>query len=80
MSYNYWKREGLNFRRCSAIPTITIDSQTITVVGIMPEGFTGTEHLFAGSLAAARSLRSGRVNDFETGSKGKLDDRGADSS
>src|SRR6478609_494965 len=45
VSYNYWKREGLNPSMLGS--TITIDSRPFTVIGILPKGFTGTTQVFA---------------------------------
>ena len=59
VSYNYWKREGLNPAMLGS--TITIDSRPFTVIGILPQGFTGTTQIFAPEIwSAARGLRSGR--------------------
>jgi predicted permease len=74
VSYNYWKREGLNPAMLGS--TITIDSRPFTVIGIMPEGFTGTAQIFAPELWLPLGVYDQVANDFETGNKGKLDDRG----
>src|SRR3954452_10887462 len=37
LSYNYWKKEGLNPAMLGS--TITIDSRPFTVIGILPQGF-----------------------------------------
>src|SRR6476620_12725197 len=39
VSYNYWKKEGFNPAMLGS--TITIDSRPFTVIGILPQGFTG---------------------------------------
>ena len=73
VSYNYWKREGLNSAMLGS--TITIDSRPFTVIGIMPEGFTGTAQIFAPELWLPLGVYDQVANDFETGNKGRLDDR-----
>ena len=74
VSYNYWKREGLNPAMLGS--TITIDSRPFTVIGIMPEGFTGTAQIFAPEIWLPLGVYDQVANDFETGNKGRLDDRG----
>src|SRR6266403_1675903 len=73
VSHNYWKREGLNPAMLGSI--ITIDSRPFTVIGIMPEGFTGTTQVFAPEIWLPLGVYDQVANDFETGNKGKLDDR-----
>ena len=45
VSYNYWKRKGLDPTVLGS--TIRIDARPYTVIGIMPEGFTGTAQIFS---------------------------------
>ncbi len=73
VSHNYWKREGLNPGMLGS--TITIDSRPFTVIGIMPEGFTGTTQVFAPEIWLPLGVYDQVANDFESGNKGKLDDR-----
>src|SRR6266404_1415358 len=73
LSYNHWKREGLNPAMLGS--TITIDSRPFTVIGIMPEGFTGTTQVFAPEIWLPLGIYDQVAHDFETGNKGKLDDR-----
>ena len=74
VSYNYWKKEGLNPTMLGS--TITIDSRPFTVIGILPKGFTGTTQIFAPEIWLPLGVYDQVANDFETGNKGKLDDRG----
>ena len=74
VSYNYWKREGLNPAMLGS--TITIDSRPFTVIGILPQGFTGTTQIFAPEIWLPLGVYDQVANDFETENKGKLDDRG----
>jgi predicted permease len=73
VSHNYWKREGLNPALLGS--TITIDGRPFIVIGIMPEGFTGTTQIFAPEIWLPLGMYDQVANDFETGNKGKLDDR-----
>jgi predicted permease len=74
VSYNYWKKEGLNPAMLGS--TITIDSRPFTVIGIMPQGFTGTTQVFAPEIWLPLGVYDQVANDFETGNKDKLDNRG----
>jgi predicted permease len=74
VSYNYWKKEGLNPALLGSI--ITIDSRPFTVIGILPQGFTGTTQIFAPEIWLPLGVYDQVANDFETGNKTKLDDRG----
>jgi putative ABC transport system permease protein len=73
VSYNYWKKEGLNPALLGS--TIMIDSRPFTVIGILPRGFTGTTQIFAPEVWLPLGVYDQVANDFETGNKGKLDDR-----
>ena len=74
MSYSYWKREGFNPAMLGS--TITIDSRPFTVIGILPQGFTGTMQVFAPEIFLPLGVYDQVANDFETGNKGSLQDRG----
>jgi len=73
VSYNYWKKAGLNPAMLGT--TITIDSRPFTVIGILPQGFTGTTQIFAPEVWLPLGVYDQVANDFETGNKDKLDDR-----
>jgi len=73
VSYNYWKKEGLNPAMLGS--TITIDSRPFTVIGILPQGFTGTTQIFAPEIFLPLGVYGQVANDFETGNKDKLEDR-----
>ena len=73
VSHTYWKREGFNPALLGS--TIKIDSHPFTVIGIMPEGFTGTTQIFAPELWLPLGVYDLVANDFETGNKGRLADR-----
>jgi putative ABC transport system permease protein len=74
VSYNYWKREGLNPAMLGS--TMTIDGRPFTVIGIMPQGFTGTTQIFAPEIWLPLGVYDQVANDFENENRGKLDDRG----
>src|ERR1041385_5944321 len=70
VSYNYWKKAGLNPAMLGT--TITIDSRPFTVIGILPQGFTGTTQIFAPEVWLPLGVYDQVANDFETGNKDKL--------
>ncbi|MDQ3200268.1 MAG: ABC transporter permease, partial [Verrucomicrobiota bacterium] len=73
VSYNYWKKNG---RRPDLLgSTITIDSRPFTVVGILPQGFTGTTQIFAPEIWLPLGVYDLVANDFETENRAKLDNR-----
>src|SRR5947207_1568415 len=74
VSYNYWKRERLNPAMLGS--TIMIDGRPFTVIGILPQGFTGTTQVFAPEIWLPLGVYDQVANDFETENKWKLDDRG----
>ena len=74
VSYSYWKKEGLNPAMMGS--TITIDSHPFTVIGIMPKDFSGTTQIFAPEIYLPLGVYDQVANDFETGNKDKIDDRG----
>ncbi len=73
VSYNYWKREGLNPALLGSI--IRIDARPYTVIGILPQGFTGTTQIFAPEIWLPLGVYDQVANDFETENKDKLTDR-----
>ena len=73
VSYNYWKKNGLNPAMLGS--TITIDSRPFTVIGILPQGFTGTTQIFAPEIWLPLGVYDQVANDFETENKEKLENR-----
>src|SRR6476469_9184893 len=73
VSDNYWKRQGRDPSMLGSM--ITIDSRPFTVIGIMPEGFTGTTQVFAPEIWLPLGVYDQVANDFETENKGSLQDR-----
>ena len=73
VSYNYWKKNGLDSALLGS--RITIDSRPFTVIGILPQGFTGTTQIFAPEIWLPLGVYDQVANDFETENKARIDDR-----
>ncbi len=69
VSYNYWKKTGSDPDLLGK--TMRINSRILTVIGIAPEGFTGTTALFAPEVFLPLGLHDAMQNDFE-GAKRQL--------
>ena len=74
VSYNYWKKQNLNPALLNS--QITVNSRRYTVVGIMPEGFTGTIQVFSPEIWLPLGCYDSVANDFESDNRTTLDDRG----
>jgi predicted permease len=72
-SYLYWKRTGFDPKFLGS--TIRVNERTFTVVGIAPEGFTGTMMLFGPELFFPLSMLDILSNDFDGENKRSLDQR-----
>ncbi len=64
VSYNYWKKRGLDPALVGS--TLTINSRAYTIVGIMPEGFSGTMQLFAPEVFLPLGMYDEVANDFQS--------------
>ena len=73
ISYSYWKKHGRDPRLLGS--QMQVNGRPFTIVGIMPEGFTGTMHIFGSEVWLPLSVYSEIVNDFQAGSKKTLNDR-----
>ncbi len=73
VSYGYWKKQGLNPGLLGS--SLMINGRPFTVVGIMPEGFTGTMNVFAPEVWVPLGVHDQLVNDFQTNQRTTLDDR-----
>ena len=73
VSYNYWKKQGLNPALLGS--SITVNARPFTVIGIMPAGFTGTMQIFAPEIWVPLGVHDQLVNDFQTSDRSTLDDR-----
>ncbi len=74
-SHLYWKKTGFDPNFLGS--TIRVNERPYTVVGIAPEGFTGTMMLFGPELYFPLSLLDLLSNDFQTEVKRTLDKRDA---
>jgi predicted permease len=74
-SYVYWKKTGLDPALLGS--TIRVNERVYTVVGITPEGFTGTMMLFGPELYFPLGLYDQLSNDFQGDAKRTLDRRDA---
>jgi predicted permease len=64
VSYSFWKRHGAD----AAMPggSLRLNGRLFTVVGVTPEGFTGTTALVSAELYAPLGVYDALVNDFES--------------
>ncbi|HEY2713705.1 MAG TPA: ABC transporter permease [Chthoniobacterales bacterium] len=73
VSYSYWNRHGQQAALLGS--TITINARPFTIVGIMPEGFSGTMQVAAPEVWVPLGVHDQLVNDFQTSDHATLDDR-----
>ncbi len=73
VSDGYWKKNDRDPRLLGS--EIQINGLSFTVIGIMPEGFTGTMHLFGPEVWLPLGVYNQVVNDFQPDSKKTLSDR-----
>ena len=64
VSYSYWKRHGADATMLGR--SLRINGRWFTVVGITPEGFTGTTALISAELYAPLGAYDALENDFES--------------
>lgn len=70
VSHTFWKKHGMNPTLVGA--PLLINSRTFTIVGIMPESFTGTMNLFAPEVWLPLGVYDLVANDFEAGKQAKF--------
>jgi hypothetical protein len=63
VSYSFWKRHGADTSMLGR--SLRLNGRLFTVVGITPEGFTGTTALISAELYVPLGAYEGVVNDFE---------------
>ena len=63
VSYSFWKRHGADTAILGR--TLRLNGRLFTVVGITPEGFTGTTTLVSAELYVPFGVYEAMVNDFE---------------
>jgi predicted permease len=74
-SHLFWKKTGFNPNLVGS--TVRVNERTFTVVGITPEGFTGTMMLFGPELYFPLGTLDLLSNDFQTEVKRTLEKRDA---
>ncbi len=74
-SHLYWKKTGFNPNLLGS--TIRVNERPFTVVGIAPEGFTGTMMLFGPELYFPLGMLDLLSNDFQSEAKRTLEHRDA---
>lgn len=74
VSYNFWKRHGLAPDFVGR--TIRVNERLFTVVGIAPEGFSGTLMLLGPELYFPLGVLDLLSNDYQTGDRRGLDQPG----
>ncbi|MBA3963959.1 MAG: ABC transporter permease [Chthoniobacterales bacterium] len=73
VSHNYWKKTG--FDPAVLGSKILINSRPFTVVGIMPEGFTGTTTVVSAEVWLPLGVYDQVANDYESDNRKSLGDR-----
>jgi len=63
VSYSFWKRHGADTAILGR--TLRLNGRLFTVVGITPEGFTGTTTLVSAELYVPLGVYEAMVNDFD---------------
>src|SRR2546430_9199696 len=76
VSYSYWQRHS---RDPSVLgSTLLINGRAFTIIGIMPEGFTGTESVFSREAWLPLGVYDEIISDPEGTRNRSLTDRGSD--
>ena len=73
VSHNYWKRSGGQASLLGA--DIIVNGRRFSIVGIMPEGFTGTMHIFGSEVWLPLSAYDSVANQFYAYGDNSLGDR-----
>ena len=76
ISHSFWKKQG---RKPEILGSeLLINSRPFTIVGIMPEGFTGTMHVVGSEVWVPLSVHELVTNDFQRSEENSsLTDRGS---
>jgi putative ABC transport system permease protein len=67
VSYSYWKKTGSDPKLLGK--GVRINNRTYTIIGIAPEGFTGTTALISPDLYLPLGVYEMVINDFESGGR-----------
>jgi putative ABC transport system permease protein len=73
VSHNYWKKQGFDPALLGS--KMLINSRPYTIVGIMPEGFTGTMQIISAEAWLPLGVYDQVANDFEQDNRNSLGDR-----
>jgi predicted permease len=73
VSHAYWKKHGLDPGLLGS--KIVIDGKAFTIIGIMPEGFAGTMHVFSTEVWLPLSVYDQVANDFTAEQRNSLGER-----
>ena len=73
VSHRYWQKRGRDPGLLGS--PMLINGHPFTIIGIMPEGFTGTMHIFSAEVWLPLGVYDQIANDFEAGTKYSLGDR-----
>ena len=73
VGHNFWKKRGFDPELVGS--TLMLNGRPFTVVGIMPEGFTGTMNLFSAEVWLPLGVYDQIANDFESDNHARLGDR-----
>ncbi|MDQ3546729.1 MAG: ABC transporter permease, partial [Verrucomicrobiota bacterium] len=73
VSHGYWKRNGAHAALLGS--DIVINGRRFSIIGIMPEGFTGTMHIFGSEVWLPLSAYDLVANEFHTTDNSSLGDR-----
>jgi predicted permease len=63
VSHNYWKKHGARVDLVGS--EMLINGKPFTIVGVAPEGFTGTTHLIGSEVWVPLSVHHEMMNDFQ---------------
>ncbi len=73
VSHSYWKKEGSHADLLGS--KILIDGRPFTIVGIMPQGFSGTMQIIAPEVWLPLGVYDQVANDFEQNDRNSFGDR-----
>ena len=73
VSHGYWKRNGGTAALLDS--DVVINGRPHSIVGVMPEGFTGTMHVFGSEVWVPLSVYDGVANEFHAEDSSSLGDR-----
>jgi predicted permease len=75
VSHGYWKRNGSNPALLGS--QMVINGRRFSIVGVLPEGFTGTMHIFGSEVWLPLSVYDQVANEFHAADASSFGDRAA---